>query len=61
MQDLSLFRDEDHLDTCKGSMLLMLTLEQGAATFHSEPLLEAEVDRDQLNQRLVLSRSFEGV
>jgi hypothetical protein len=55
MQDWSLFSDEDHLGPRKGSMLLMPALEQGIATFHSELVLEPEVDRDQLNQRLALS------
>lgn len=40
MQDWSLFSDEDHLGTCKGSTLLMLALDEGLAKFRNQGMLQ---------------------
>ncbi|MCU0125915.1 hypothetical protein N8H41_18230 [Pseudomonas vlassakiae] len=55
MQDWSLFNDEDHLGTCKGSTLMMLALEQGIADFKNSKVLAPEIQRTLLDQKLEAS------
>lgn len=55
MQDWSLFSDEDHLGTCKGSTLMMLALEQGVAEFKADKVLEPTIQRASIDQKLAAS------
>jgi hypothetical protein len=52
MQDWSLFNDEDHLGTCRGSALLALALEEGVSAFRSNGSLDSSFTVSQLNQRM---------
>lgn len=52
MQDWSLFSDEDHMGTCKGSTLLMLAIEEGMSEFKTREVLEPLIQRAALDRKL---------
>lgn len=52
MQDWSLFSDEDHMGTCKGSTLLILAIEQGATAFREQQQLEPLININKLNEKM---------
>ncbi|WP_141562175.1 hypothetical protein [Pseudomonas sp. ICMP 561] len=52
IQDWTLFSDEDHMGTCRGSALLMLALEQGHEDYQNKNMLEPLIQRAMLNQKL---------
>jgi len=52
MQDWSLFSDEDHMGTCKGSTLMMLAIEDGVNQFKTRDVLEPVIQRSVLDQKL---------
>ncbi|OUM72334.1 hypothetical protein AUC60_18450 [Pseudomonas caspiana] len=60
IQDWTLFSDEDHMGTCRGSALLMLALEQGHEDFRNEHILEPLIQRAKLDQKLDASATCNG-